>query len=241
MAKAVCRGPGTFTRVSTTSSRLVVQDHVILSAGLLACAEILEHIKLQSYQCSIMSDIYKIKPHGGGRFTAYERDDGRWEVDRPGRQEKFKLSRDGSTFTITEKDDGIVTRDVYKDKNGDGIFKFKKTEVLGRKPGSKEDSYKVDSLTGGKLNVYEWDDGRWQLERPDRDERFSLSKDRATFMRIEFEKRGREVTVYKDRDGDGIYEFASSRFESFGGNARQSRSAFDGADRSLLPAVDTLI
>lgn len=188
-----------------------------------------------------MSDIYKIKQHGGGRFTAYERDDGRWEVDRPGRNERFKLSRDASTFTITEKDDGIVTRDIFKDKNGDGVFKFKKTEVLGREPGSKEDSYKVDALTGGKLNVYEWDDERWRLERPDRDERFSLSKDRTTFTRIESEKRGREINVYTDRDGDGIYEFASSRFESFAGNAPPSRSAFDRGDSSLLPAVDTLI
>lgn len=188
-----------------------------------------------------MSDIYKIKQHGGGRFTAYERDDGRWEIDRPGRNEAFKLSRDRKTFSITEKDDGIVTRDIFKDKNGDGIYKFKKTEVLGRNPGSREESYKVDALTGGRLNVYEWDDGRWQLERPDRDERFSLSRDRKTFTRIEFEKRGREINAYQDRNGDGIYEFASSRFESYGGNARPSRSAFDRVDNSLIPAADTLI
>lgn len=188
-----------------------------------------------------MADLYKIKQHGGGRFTAYERDDGRWEIDRPGKRETFKLGSDGKTFSILEKDDGIVTKDIYKDKNGEGIFKFKKTEVLGRKPGSKEESYKVDRVTGGRLNVYEWDHGRWQLERPDRDEKFSLSKDGKTFTRVEFEKRGQEINVYKDGDGDGVYEFQSTRFESFGGGSRLSESAFVSQDKTLIPIVDPLL
>jgi hypothetical protein len=188
-----------------------------------------------------MADLYKIEQHGGGRFTAYERDDGRWEIDRPGKRETFKLSSDGKTFSILEKDDGIVSKDIYRDKNGDGIFEFAKTEVLGRKPGSREESYKVDRVTGGSLNVYEWDDGRWQLERPDRDERFTLSKDQKTFTRIEFEKKGREINVYKDGDGDGIFEFHSTRFESLGGGSRMRESAPASGGNSLIPMVDTLL
>lgn len=153
----------------------------------------------------------------------------------------FKLSSAGKTFSVLEKDDGIVTKDIYRDKDGDGIFKFKKTEVLGRKPGTKEESYKVNRVTGGRLNVYEWDNGRWQLERPDRDKRFTLSKDQKAFTRIEFEKKGREINVYKDEDGDGVYEFQSTRFESFGGGSRLSESAFVSQDKALIPIVDPLL
>ena len=188
-----------------------------------------------------MADLYKIEQHGGGRFTAYERDDGRWETDRPGKRETFNLSADSKTFSIVEKDDGIVTKDIYADKDGDGIFKFTKTEVLGRGPASREESYKVDRVTGGRLNVYEWDDGRWQLESPDRDERFTLSKDQTTFTRIEFEKTGREINVYKDGDGDGIFEFHSTRFESLGGGSRMRESALASGGNSLIPMVDTLL
>ncbi len=138
-----------------------------------------------------MADLYKIEQLDGGRFRAFERDDGRWELDRPGRNESFKLSRDGRTFTITERDDGITQADVYNDSNQDGIFSFQRTDVLSRKGGTREESYKVDRLTGGRLNVFERDDGRWQLERPDRDERFRLSRDGTTLQRIESDKRAR--------------------------------------------------
>lgn len=187
-----------------------------------------------------MADLYKIETAGPGRFKAFERDDGRWELDRPGRNERFDLSRDRSTFSITERDDGITKKDIYTDRNKDGIFEFQRTEVLGRRPGSRDESYKVDQLTGGKLNVFEWDDGRWQLERPDRNERFRLSRDGKTFTRLEFERKGTEINTYKDGDGDGIFDFVSTRFEASGGGSSQRKSAFDVDANNLTVGIDPL-
>lgn len=185
-----------------------------------------------------MADLYKIETSGGGRFQAFERDDGRWELDRPGRNERFDLSRNGSTFSITERDDGITKKDIYTDRNKDGIFEFQRTEVLGRRSGSRDESFKVDEVTGGKLNVFEWDDGRWQLERPDRNERFRLSRDGKTFSRLEIERKGTEINVYKDGDGDGVFDFVSTRFDAAGGGSSQRKSAFDVDADSLTAAID---
>lgn len=160
-----------------------------------------------------MADRYRIQRHRGGRFTAYEWDDGRWEIDRPGRNERFSLSRDGQSFFITERDDGRTTREVYRDTNRDGIFEYRRTDAVGQTSRPREGSLRVDPLTGGRFQVYEWDDGRWRLERPDRNERFRLSRDRSTFTRLEFERNGTEINVYSDSNGDGVYEFVRSRFE----------------------------
>jgi hypothetical protein len=188
-----------------------------------------------------MADLYKIVKSGGGRFQAFERDDGRWERDRPGRNERFDLSRNGSTFSITERDDGITKKDIYTDRNKDGIFEFQRTEVLGRRSGSRDESYKVDMLTGGKFNVFERDDGRWQLERPDRDEQFKLSRNGRKLTRIEFEKSGQEFSIYKDGNGDGIYDFTGSRFEASGSDVNRRKSAFEPSSTDLIPAADSMI
>jgi hypothetical protein len=188
-----------------------------------------------------MADLYKIKTARGGRFTAFERDDGRWEIDRPGRNETFELSRDRSTFSITERDDGITKKDIYTDRNKDGIFEFQRTEVLDRRPGSRDESYRVDRVTGGRLNVFEWDDGRWQRERPDRNERFRLSRDGKTFTRLEFERKGTEINIYKDGDGDGVFDFVSTRLEPSGAGPRQRRSAFAADADILTAAIDPVI
>ncbi len=187
-----------------------------------------------------MADLYKIVTSGDGSFQAFERDDGRWELDRPGRNERFRLSRDGKTFSITERDDGITKKDIYTDRNKDGIFEFQRTEILGRRSGSRDESYKVDKVTGGKLNVFEWDDGRWQLERPDRNERFRLGRDGKTFTRFEFERNGTEINTYKDGDGDGIFDLVSTRFEASGGGSSQRKSAFDVDANNLTVGIDPL-
>lgn len=188
-----------------------------------------------------MADIYKIEKSARGGFTAFERDDGRWEIDRPGRNERFELSRDGSTFSITERDDGITKKDIYTDKNNDGIFAFKRTEALGRDSRSRDDSYKVDSLTGGRINVFEWDDGRWQLERPDRNETFRLSSNGRIFTRIDFEKRGKEVSIYNDENGDGVFNFVRTRFEGLSSEPNRQKSAFSPSNTELIPTIDNLI
>lgn len=188
-----------------------------------------------------MADLYKIEEHGNGRFTAYERDDGRWEIDRPGRGETFSLSRNKKTFVITERDDGITTRDIYRETRKNGIYKFRETDVIDRDPGSREETYKVDRLTGGKLNVYEWDDGRWQLERPDRNERFNLSRDGNTFKRIESQKRGVEVEIYKDFNNDGIFEYVRTRFEGSGNPRNIQLKSIDSHSRDLIPSIDQFL
>ncbi len=188
-----------------------------------------------------MADLYKIQMNASGGFTAFERDDGRWAIDRPGRNEQFDLSRDGSTFSITERDDGIIKREFYTDSNSDGIFEFQRTEALGGNPGSRAESYKVDRLTGGRINVFERDDGRWQLERPDRDERFRLSSNGRVLSRIEFDRRGQEISIYKDGNGDGIYDFTGSRFEAAGSDINRRKSAFEPSSSDLIPAADNLM
>lgn len=188
-----------------------------------------------------MADLYKIQQLDGGRFRAFERDDGRWELDRPGRNETFKLSRDGKTFTVTERDDGITTADTYTDRNRDGIFEFQRTDVLSRRGSGGEESYKVDRLTGGRLNVFERDDGRWKLERPDRDERFRLSRDGLTFRRIEIEKRGIEINIYKDFNGDGVYGFVRTRFQESGAGQSSRKNAFEVRENDLIPSPENLL
>lgn len=187
-----------------------------------------------------MADLYKIKKHSGGRFTAYERDNGRWEIDRPGNNETFNLSRNASIFTIIENERGVTTKDIYVDRNKDHIFEFQQTKLLSRKPGSLEETYKVDRLTGGNLNVFEWDDRRWQPELPDRNERFTLSRSGNTFTRIEFKNKGTEINVYKDGDRDGIFEFTSTRFEPSDMRFDQRRLAFEGAGENLTSNLPSL-
>ncbi len=85
-----------------------------------------------------MADIYKIEQNGGGRFTVFERDGSRWELERPDRDESFKLSKDGSTFFITERDDGIIKKQIYTDSNKDGIFELSDIRAVGGRPGKRE-------------------------------------------------------------------------------------------------------
>lgn len=101
--------------------------------------------------------------------------------------------------------------------------------------------YKIKQHGGGRFTASERDDGRWEIDRPGKRETFKLSKDQKTFTRIEFEKKGREINVYKDGDGDGVYAFHSTRFESLGGGSRMREFAPASGGNSLIPVVDTLL
>jgi hypothetical protein len=188
-----------------------------------------------------MADIYKIEQNGGGRFTVFERDGSRWELERPDRDESFKLSKDGSTFFITERDDGIIKKQIYTDSNKDGIFELSDIRAVGGRPGKREESYKVDRISGGKIRVYERERGGWDLEKPSRNERFKLSKDGTTFKKIERDREGIETYIYKDGNGDGIFDFVTVRFQAADASSRQRRSTQGFDARDLIPPADTLL
>lgn len=187
-----------------------------------------------------MTDIYKIQRNGGG-FTVFERDGGRWEVERPDRNESFKLSKDGSTFSITERDDGLIKQEIYTDPNRDGIFELSDIRAIGGGPGQREDIYKVDRISGGKIRVYERERGGWDLEKPSRNERFKLSKSGTTLKKIERDREGTETYIYKDRNDDGIFEFVKVRFQAASADRQQRRSTPEGDLDDLIPAADTLL
>lgn len=188
-----------------------------------------------------MADIYKIQQNSNGSFTVFERDNGRWEIERPSKKESFKLSRDGSQLLISERDDGLIKQEIYSRSKQDGLFRLESVQVVGGSVNRREQSYKVDRISGNKINVFEWENGRWEREKPSRNERFKLSKNGTTFKKIEREKEGTEIYVYKDPDGDGIFDFVNVRFQGAGSDSRQRRSAFEADPQELIATAEPLL
>lgn len=156
---------------------------------------------------------YRIDRLTGGGLRVYEWDDRRWQLERPGRRKSFQLSEDGIILRKMERYRRETDVEIYRDPDKDGVFEFQRSFEIQANPRSRDSVYKVDQLMGGQLRVYEWDNRRWQLERPGRRERFQLSKDGSTFLKIESERGGAEIEVYKDDNNDGIYGYVETRFE----------------------------
>lgn len=66
------------------------------------------------------------------------------------------------------------------------------------------DFKRFDIVSGQVQRVYEFDDGRWELESIDHDESYSVSG--ADILHVEHDDGWLETTVYRDLDGSGIYQ-----------------------------------
>lgn len=66
------------------------------------------------------------------------------------------------------------------------------------------DLKRFDIVSGQVQRVYEFDDGRWELENIDRDETYSVSG--TDILHVEHDDGWLETTVYRDLDGSGIYQ-----------------------------------
>lgn len=66
------------------------------------------------------------------------------------------------------------------------------------------DLKRFDIVSGQIQRVYEFDDGRWELERIDHDETYSVSG--TDVLHVERDDGWIETTVYRDLDGSGIYQ-----------------------------------
>lgn len=66
------------------------------------------------------------------------------------------------------------------------------------------DLKRFDIVSGQVQRVYEFDDGRWELEHIDRDETYSVSG--TDILHVEHDDGWLETTVYRDLDGSGIYQ-----------------------------------
>ncbi|MCO8163347.1 DUF4214 domain-containing protein [Pseudomonas sp. 21LCFQ010] len=66
------------------------------------------------------------------------------------------------------------------------------------------DLKRFDIVSGQIQRVYEFDDGRWELENIDRDETYSVSG--TDVLHVERDDGWIETTVYRDLDGSGIYQ-----------------------------------
>jgi Ca2+-binding RTX toxin-like protein len=74
------------------------------------------------------------------------------------------------------------------------------------------DAYRFSLSNGQVSGVYEWDDGRWQLDRIDANESWTLSA--SQIVHTETERGVAEVSVFQDLDADGVYYKVSESYQS---------------------------
>ncbi len=146
---------------------------------------------------------------GGYRFTltsgtitgVQEMEKGRWQNEKIDRNESWSITADGVVKTETDRDGTEVT--LYTDANGDGVF-FEAYSVNRPVTSGVDDLYRFTFDSAGKVTtIQEWDDGRWETERPDRNETWQLRD--GLVVKTEVEKGRIEWTVYADNNNDGTW------------------------------------
>ncbi len=146
---------------------------------------------------------------GGYRFTltsgtitgVQEMEKGRWQNEKIGRNESWSITADGVVKTETDRDGTEVT--LYTDANGDGVF-FEAYSLNRPVTSGVDDLYRFTFDSAGKVTtIQEWDDGRWETERPDRNETWQLRD--GLVVKTEVEKGRIEWTVYADNNNDGTW------------------------------------
>ena len=144
---------------------------------------------------------------GGYRFTltsgtitgVQEMEKGRWQNDKIDRNESWSVTANGVVKTETDRDGTEVT--LYTDTNGDGVY-FEAYSVNRPVTSGVDDLYRFTFDNAGTVTtIQEWDDGRWETERPDRNETWQLRD--GLVVKTEVEKGRTEWTVYADNNHDG--------------------------------------
>lgn len=98
-------------------------------------------------------------------------------------------------------DDGVSLTGILDDRDNDNLFER----------GESLDLYRFDISNGQVVGVQEFDDGRWQIERIDADESYIFTNGQVT--KTEMDDGYRELTIYQDLDGDGIFSEFSKSYE----------------------------
>ncbi|MFV3076544.1 hypothetical protein [Niveispirillum fermenti] len=146
---------------------------------------------------------------GGYRFTqingaitgVQEMEKGRWKNEKIDRNESWSTTENGIIKTETDRDGSEVT--LYVDTNGDGVY-FEAYSWKRPVAGAQDDLYRFGFAADGRVtSIQEWDDGRWEVERPDRNETYVLQD--GLVIRTEMEKGRVEWTVFADSNGDGTW------------------------------------
>lgn len=146
---------------------------------------------------------------GGYRFTltggtisgVQEMEKGRWQNEKIDRNESWSVTADGIVKTETDRDGTEVT--LYTDANGDGVF-FEAYSVNRPVTSGVDDLYRFTFDSAGTVTtIQEWDDGRWETERPDRNETWQLRD--GLVVKTEVEKGRTEWTVFADNNNDGTW------------------------------------
>lgn len=100
-----------------------------------------------------------------------------------------------------DDDDGFSLTGILDDRDNDNLFER----------GESLDLYRFDIANGQVVGVQEFDDGRWQIERIDSDESYIFTNGQVT--KTEMDDGYRELTIYRDLDGDGIFSEFSKSYE----------------------------
>lgn len=146
---------------------------------------------------------------GGYRFTltngaitgVQEMEKGRWQNEKIDRNESWSVTANGVVKTETDRDGTEVT--LFTDANGDGVYV--EAYSLNRPvAGTLDDAYRFTFDAAGTVtSLQEWDDGRWEAERPDRNETWRLQD--GLVVKTEIEKGRTEWTIYADSNNDGTW------------------------------------
>ncbi|ODC04739.1 hypothetical protein BFW38_15585 [Terasakiispira papahanaumokuakeensis] len=195
-----------------------------------------------------MTDLYRFDVKNG-QVTGYmEWDDGRWEPETIEADERFTV--EGSSIIREEQDDGHIEITRYEATDDPGVYR--EVSETSRaitpehdsaqaghidpsaqvQPGASaqtpiEDSLKVEMNQGQITGIQEMDDGQWETKHLDPDERLYLNNNGDLVLEDQ-EDGGVEINVYRDANGDGIYQPIAERFESGGADMTMNHGMHGG-------------
>jgi hypothetical protein len=158
-------------------------------------------------------DLYRFSFGPNGEvLTIWEWDDGRWERERPDRDETY--ARHDGYVVKTEMDDGRLEWEAYADR-GDGVWQqvgegygaFNSTLLsTGTTPVTSTSpvaDHRFTISNGTVTGVQELDDGVWKTEVLEADESYAVTDQGV--VKTEIGGNGVERTLYTDADGDGTF------------------------------------
>lgn len=206
-----------------------------------------------------MANLYRFDVKNG-QVTGYmEWDDGRWEPETLEADERFTV--EGNSIIREEREDGQIEITRYETTDDPGVYREvsetsrsltsqdeempsqltqSNAHASGHidpstqvQPGADaqtpaEDSLKIEMNQGQITGLQEMDDGQWETKQLDPDERLYLNGN-GDLVLEEQEENGVEINVYRDADGDGVYQPIAERFES-GGHDMTMNSSVHGGD-----------
>lgn len=91
-----------------------------------------------------------------------------------------------------------------------------------------QDGYRFTLVNGQVTNLQEYDDGRWQNERIDRNETWRF--DGTSLIQEETKRYGVETSVYTDSNGDGVFVKVSEAYGYRAGASNVSSLRLAGRD-----------